>query len=293
MYREVKKLVQITLVFISLFISNLYAWQDTGHMVVAEIAYRHLDPEIVSKVEYLISKSATDYPKNATFVTASVWPDDIKGHKINFFNDWHYEDKHYSTDGSLVEKNNGQIVKMLKKTRELIASDATIDAEKSFALKFFIHLTGDIHQPLHTISRFSKETPSGDRGGNLFKLKGKSKNLHSLWDSALNSLPRVHRPLDSEGTLMLNNLADDITTKYPKDSFTNAELAANFADWHHEGYTIAVNRVYKEITFNSLPSTHYINDNLGVAHQQLSLAGYRLANQLNCLYKSSSCIISE
>ena len=47
-----------------------------------------------------------------------------------------------------------------------------------------IHFVGDIHQPLHCVSRYTKNRPDGDRGGNEFKLPDTLyKNLHLLWDA--------------------------------------------------------------------------------------------------------------
>jgi predicted transcriptional regulator len=44
---------------------------------------------------------------------------------------------------------------------------------------------GDLHQPLHTVSRVNKDYPDGDRGGNNFTLPKVNNidNLHSVWDS--------------------------------------------------------------------------------------------------------------
>jgi hypothetical protein len=43
----------------------------------------------------------------------------------------------------------------------------------SFNIRMLIHFTGDMHQPLHTTSRFSKDFPNGDEGGNWFRLKAR------------------------------------------------------------------------------------------------------------------------
>ena len=58
---------------------------------------------------------------------------------------------------------------------------------KSYALRLLIHYLGDIHQPMHSISRINKDYPAGDRGGNDFPLPGhySIKELHAAWDSAL------------------------------------------------------------------------------------------------------------
>lgn len=57
----------------------------------------------------------------------------------------------------------------------------------STAVRFLIHYTGDIHQPLHATSRVDHKFPKGDRGGNSVSLPSVSgaKNLHSVWDSVV------------------------------------------------------------------------------------------------------------
>jgi nuclease S1 len=52
--------------------------------------------------------------------------------------------------------------------------------EKRIALRFVVHLVGDIHQPLH--AGFAE-----DRGGNSVDVRfnGRKESLHSLWDTGL------------------------------------------------------------------------------------------------------------
>ena len=61
----------------------------------------------------------------------------------------------------------------------MLASDAP-DERRLLALKFVVHLTADLHQPLH--AGFAD-----DRGGNSHQLQawGRGTNLHALWDSGL------------------------------------------------------------------------------------------------------------
>ena len=64
--------------------------------------------------------------------------------------------------------------------------------QKSLALRLIIHYCGDIHQPLHTVSAYSREYPTGDRGGNSEKVKPAREgveNLHSIWDSVIYQFP--------------------------------------------------------------------------------------------------------
>ncbi|MDR7154853.1 hypothetical protein J2W40_001668 [Sphingobium xenophagum] len=52
--------------------------------------------------------------------------------------------------------------------------------DKRLALRFVVHIIGDLHQPLHAGG-------GDDRGGNEFKVTwfGKASNLHSVWDSGM------------------------------------------------------------------------------------------------------------
>ncbi len=57
-------------------------------------------------------------------------------------------------------------------------------AVRAVALCWLLHLTGDIHQPLHSGALLSNSLfPNGDRGGN--GIPTRNGNLHSEWDEAL------------------------------------------------------------------------------------------------------------
>lgn len=280
-------------VFISMMLStaNTFGWHDAGHMMVAEIAYKNLDKKILPQVDNLISHNAQEYPKNATFVTASAWADDIIGHGIDFFNNWHFEDQYVSLDGTpLPKRMNGISTRMLAKSVKLLSSDRTTQSEKAFALKMIIHVVGDMHQPLHNISRVSKSHPLGDRGGNLYKIKGQYKNLHSLWDSGLGHLPIIKRPLDQQQTDVLNSAVDEVTAAHPLASFSDDIIAATFDAWQQEGYDLASKHAYTNIPMNTQPNAIYLHNNAEIAKKRIALAGYRLSNVLNCVWGSQICI---
>ncbi len=62
--------------------------------------------------------------------------------------------------------------------------------EKSFLLRYLVHVLGDVHQPLHASSLFSDRFPKGDEGGNLFKIQYTENinQLHKLFDSGVDKL---------------------------------------------------------------------------------------------------------
>ena len=72
------------------------------------------------------------------------------------------------------------------------------DADKAVALCWILHLTGDMHQPLHNVALFSRSYfPKGDRGGNDINVawEDDTRNLHAVWDGfptrIENIVPRV------------------------------------------------------------------------------------------------------
>ncbi|MBT3585563.1 MAG: S1/P1 nuclease, partial [Halobacteriovoraceae bacterium] len=112
----------------------------------------------------------------------SYWPDKIKsdrdryGHTFN----WHYTDWPDTQNDYNAQGNNGNLVTALEQNIEKLKDHATPNAEKAFAIKFIVHLMGDLHQPMHVGNGL-------DRGGNNCKVifHGEKTNLHRLWDSGM------------------------------------------------------------------------------------------------------------
>jgi hypothetical protein len=63
--------------------------------------------------------------------------------------------------------------------------------EKSYMLRFLIHMVGDQHQPLHQATLCSPKHPTCDSGGCKFKINHPSLELHYLWDWAM-SKDNIH-----------------------------------------------------------------------------------------------------
>ncbi len=110
---------------------------------------------------------------------------------------WHYvniaEDNcHYEAPKHC--KNGNCIVEALKAQSAILGDRSLTDGERLQALKFVVHLVGDIHQPMHA-------GYAHDKGGNDFQLQfgNRGTNLHSLWDSGMLNT----RKLDDAGYLPL------------------------------------------------------------------------------------------
>lgn len=99
-----------------------------------------------------------------------------------------------------------------------------LTAERALFARYLVHLVGDIHQPLHSVSLFNHTFPNGDRGGNLLKLKilnGTTENLHSFWDAGAfrlqNNSYTFVRPMNLQNMTEMKRLAQSMIDTYGKE----------------------------------------------------------------------------
>jgi hypothetical protein len=158
------------------------------------------------------------------------------------------------------------------------------------ALRYVVHLVGDIHQPLHTIS-------DADLGGNCERLDppaGGAKNLHALWDGPLvDAVNPDSRALADE--------LEEAVEQMPAAA-RNAIATGNQDDWVWESHELAIKVVYQKLGIPTEPiefprscsfappaissllldiSNIYVNEMKPVVSEQLTKAGLRLARVLN------------
>jgi hypothetical protein len=153
-------------------------------------------------------------------------------------------------------------------------SSPGIDAEERlFALKFILHLVGDVHQPLHS-------SDNHDRGGNDVKVivdgfaHPSRANLHAFWDTQF--VDAIAAPPAE----LARQLRAMIT---PADAL---EWAAGSADtWAMEAFQVAKKDVYGQPPLSSTQVQHLDASYVGTAEMdvtvQLSRAALRLAYLLN------------
>lgn len=79
--------------------------------------------------------------------------------------------------------------------RKVLASDSS-DELKSYDLVWLVHLVGDVHQPLHCVTRVIHDDPQGDKEGNDCKLNGKPDNIHSIWDGIIGDARELQPAVD-------------------------------------------------------------------------------------------------
>ena len=290
---------------------NAAAWDGTGHMIVGQIAYDHLNDKARARVEELAGKlQRHGVPYNA--VNINCWADDIKAHDADtplrgHFKPWHYIDIGCAPGDPDVLANpptltatNGNVVVALSYCVNLIRHHETnaLVPTESVALALVMHLVGDIHQPLHTTSRYDPAThKEDDAGGNLVTVANLAEtpwpNLHTFWDSAYrrfyeNGEVKAMPPLseaDAPGNPELQAWVKSPEFSAPK----NLDTRFDPKQWALEGHEIACTQVYgtldepygaKEIKLTEA----YVKQGTRTARRQLAVAGYRLAALLNDLY---------
>lgn len=290
--------------------ASALAWDEMGHMMVADIAYDHLTPTVRQKAVTLLKLnpkyhtwvkgvSAKDKDRIA-FLLASTWPDDIRKDP-SYTNDgtdngnrpsgptsvqnigyadklkhkyWHFIDIPFSPDDTdVVKPSDPNAMTQITLFRETLQSQTASNDVKSYDLVWLLHLVGDVHQPLHATSRFDKEQPNGDRGGNDVALCAKpcKDELHAFWDNILGTSKKPSAAIAKAKTLP------------PPDSQLAAISDEN--SWVNESYQLAQTQVYiPPIGIGAGPYTvdaAYKAAARQVASQQIALAGIRLANLLN------------
>jgi hypothetical protein len=260
------------------------AWNAMGHMLVAQVAYENLTPHTKKQVDQLTAIIGQDYPKVNNFVAGAPWADDIKS-ETSEFSTWHYINIGFSDDGTTVpDAPEPNVLTGIDTTITVIKDPSASKEEKGEALLMLAHLVGDLHQPMHAATQFSRSNPLGDAGGNKFTLKGPYKNLHALWDASAGRYGKnPSRPLGSSSKEMLHEEAQELVDSYLLANDPRLELTTP-TQWVQESYQVSRDYAYDGIRKNDYPSDDYKERAGDVSGDQITIAGIRLANLLNSLF---------
>jgi hypothetical protein len=179
--------MRVAAIFVASLATNALAWGPDGHSIVGEIAARRLSPAARAQVEALLGPGHS-------LASEGSWADDVRASRPETFN-WHFVDipvagETYDAARDCAPSPKGDcIVAELDRVQHALqCGDA--DAKRE-ALRWAVHLVGDIHQPFHTVDEA--------RGGNDIAVtvnlhglrcpkcapKIAQDNLHAEWDSGL------------------------------------------------------------------------------------------------------------
>lgn len=265
-------------------------------MVSTQIAYNHLTPSVKAQCDALIATPvAYASSLNNTFVTASVWADDLKS-STNTWNNWHFINIPFSLDGTTT---NGfvpgafDVVQAIHANIAVLQNPSSTQSNRAFHLRQLLHFVTDMQQPLHCTTAISTTQTNGDAGGNGFSLTGGWGNLHSLWDSGGNNLTNsLPRPLSVASQNLLSNKAAVIEANYPYDYTANVGTVADPMTWAAEGLGLAQSVCYVNITRNTSPSGAYLTSAYITTDQRMAVGGQRLADLLNTILGTNAVTLT-
>ncbi len=262
-----------------------FAWGPQGHRTIGAIADRLLTPAARAQVAGLLAADLDKFGNpsgRTTLESVAVWADEIRGTPADEPR-WHYDDvplcgsaprESYCPGGQC---NSAQLERL---TAVLADSHADLRTRNE-ALKWIVHLVGDIHQPLHAAD-------NGDLGGNrvVVALAGVStrgrETLHRAWDTELVALA-LHARTRQQPPRDIDELARAAR------SLTAAAGQGTPAGWASESNNLARNVAYRYPGFacGSVPAgivvldRDYQREAQAIVRERLLLSGGRLANLLN------------
>lgn len=238
------------------------AFGAEGHRVVGFVAERHLCAQTRQWLAPLLE--GTD------LASAGVWADAVRdAPEWAHTKPWHYINVGDRESLAAASRRGGNVLSEVARAEGELADERRPIAQRAAALRFFVHLLADLHQPLH-VGR------AEDRGGNTLDVRWGEKrmSLHELWDGgALLAGERL-------GARDLA-LAVDALSVGQEEDWTRGGLQ----EWADES------RAYRPLIYGYSPPRKgaarlpgaYVAAVRNVVELRLAQAGLRLADRLNRL----------
>ncbi len=248
------------------------AWNNTGHKVVAELAWRNMSAgsrktasELLKHHPHYALLLATNVPAGVdtnewAFLNAAVWPDMVrparsgdaeKPETITKYHrsPWHYINIPYvlPSDADQIKASSftipaTNILWALSNALAEVADAKLSPAERAVSLCWVEHLVGDLHQPLHAATMLSKAYPRGDMGGNSLAVVDASQkplNLHSFWDGILGEADSYEAI-----TVLTDSIAN--ASQYQPRVLPEYERDTTVGSWADESFQAAAAFAYDE-----------------------------------------------
>jgi len=275
---------------LALWTGPCWAWGDEGHEVVGLIAQSFLTPVARRQVGALLAADPDGLTAH-TIADAATWADryrdsDRDGARRDT-RQWHFVDLeitgpdldracfgHPAVPPGMPASNGPPedcVVDKIDQFAGELANPATNSPERIVALKFLLHLVGDLHQPLHASDDY-------DHGGNQKRASAlgvKAGTLHHYWDT---EFVRLLGPDPKRiATILLDRISPSDTRDWTRGTP---------ADWALDSFRVAKEDAYGRLPPPNarrsyrLPET-YMAMAIRDVSVQLCKAGVRLALMLN------------
>lgn len=238
------------------------AWGPKGHDVVASVAENHLSKRALKRITKVLDGKSMVYVAN--------WMDNASHTpEYAYTKTWYYVNVEPS-EGSYAESQiepKGDVVTAVNSIVERLKSGELTAEQEHDELMMLIHLVGDLHCPMHAGHK-------SDRGGNGTQVKffGKSRKLHSVWDSEI--VESAHKWSYTEWQEQIDRL---------NRKECRAVVQGTPNDWVEECVAIA-DDIYRNSTTGNNLSYDYVAQYTPVVEQQLLKGGLRLAALLEEIY---------
>lgn len=256
-----------------------FSWGEMGHATVGEIAERNLTPEIKTAINDILGPEK--------LALTAVWADSVKDDSdFDPFKPYHFMH-------SDVAESDKDSMTVLKKYPEILKDKNANRSVKIVALKYLVHVVGDIHQPFHV-------GLVGDAGGNFCKVSwkpGQLSNLHAVWDGKVieYDVAQFRKNYSPFKDYSYNDYASDIikTQKLSEEELTGTQNDL-FSSWAKESEVIrdaqylgSAPYTYCQKNSTEIPTVtdEYKKQAAEVTEKRLLQAGLRLANLLNSIFK--------
>lgn len=178
------------------------AWDERGHALVAQVAAHYLTPAVRKEVDAIL-KADTDPLAPHDMVSTATWADRYRDSKAlaqyEATANWHFASI-YANRPSIPEacfghtglaagtpaskgSANACVIDKIDQFRDELADRSTPPTERLLALKYLLHLVGDIHAPLHVAdmhNQFGKVIQVVAADGSVTP-----GTLFGYWDTAL------------------------------------------------------------------------------------------------------------
>jgi hypothetical protein len=243
---------------------SLAGWGPQGHRLVAMVAANHLTPAARQNVKWLLG--------NDTLPGVAVWADAyVAGHRETA--PWHYVNIPANGSAYVPSRDCPRgdcVVDRIHDNHARLSNRSLGRADRATALKFVVHLVGDLHQPFHAIGV--------ERGGNGIPISvfgsstcgrgdpsRSSCNLHGLWDSELIGHRRLRDgayAAELERQIKARRLA----------------AAGSPAEWEIESHALAKAAL---LPAGGEAGEPYYQAHIAQIDERLALGGLRLARLLN------------
>jgi hypothetical protein len=234
-------------------------WGRIGHRTVARLAASQLSPAARAEVRRLLG--------SASLAEISTWADEVREARPET-GPWHYvnipvTDSVYRPDRHCP---SSCVVSAAEAQLAILRDRRQSRERRAEALKFVVHVIGDLHMPLHAGDR-------GDRGGNdvVVWYQFRRTNLHSLWDT---------RMIEARGPGE-DQMVSALERRVRAHPALEAIRVGTIADWTLESHDLARDLVYRHLSPWLFITEGYVDRAMPAIEEQLMRAGVRLARVLN------------